>query len=246
MKTSAISLILAGSAVVWTGCENPDGSPNNTAGGALLGGAIGAIAGATLGGRHGGEGAFIGAASGVVAGSLIGNAMDQDQSARLQYQAPVTYVRVSQPQPLTTADVKSMSQAGISAEVIINQLRSTHTGFRLSPGDIIDLRNAGVADTVVNFMIGTASDPYAVVSGVPPLPPVVVVDDGPPPPVAETILPAPPAPGYVWISGDWQWTGRWVWVGGHWSQPPRPHATWIAGYWVKGPHGWFKTEGYWK
>jgi len=245
MKVSTISLILAASAVVWTGCVNPDGSPDNTGTGALMGGAIGAITGAAIGGnRHGGSDALFGAAAGAIAGGLIGHSADQQQQARLQAQAPQTYVRVSQQQPLSIADVKALAKAGIAEDVIINQLASTHSGFRLSTSDIIDLRDSGVSEKVVNYMISTANDLTTVVSGAPA--PVVVVNDTPPPPQEETVPVVGPGPDYIWIHGEWVWNGRWIWVGGHWDHPPRPHVTWVAGYWVKGPHGWYKTEGYWR
>ena len=231
--------------MAWTGCVNPDGSPDNTGSGALLGGAIGAITGAAIGGnRHGGSDALFGAAAGAIAGGLIGHSMDQQQQARLQAQAPQTYVRVSQQQPLSTADVKALAKAGIAEDVIINQLASTHSGFRLGTADIIDLRDSGVSEKVINYMISTANDPTAVVSGMPA--PVMVVNDGPPPIPAETVTVVQPGPDYIWIQGEWVWNGRWVWVGGHWASPPRPHGTWVAGYWVKGPNGWYKTEGYWR
>ena len=242
MKLSTVGLILAASAVVWTGCVNPDGTQNNTASGALIGGAVGAITGAAIGGRHGGADALFGAAAGVVAGSLIGNAVDHDQQARLQAQAPVTYVRVSQQQPLTTSDVKALAKAGVSEDVIITQIVSTHSGFRLSSTDIIDLRDSGVSYKVINFMINTANDPAAVFGG---SPATVVVNDGPPAPLVENVAVAP-APGYIWIGGEWVWNGRWVWVSGHWANPPRANVVWIPGYWVRGSHGWYRTEGYWR
>jgi uncharacterized protein YcfJ len=240
MKLATASLILATSAVVLTGCVNPDGTQNNTGTGALIGGAFGALAGAALGGRHGGTDALIGAGAGALAGGLIGNAADQEQNARLQEQAPQTYVRVSQQQPLSTTDVKALAKAGISDDVIINQITSTHTGFHLTSSDIIDLRNSGVSDKVVNFMIGTASDPSAVPSG-----DSVVVQDAPPPPPAETVV-VSPGPDYVWVDGEWIWQGRWVWVGGHWVYPPHPHVIWVEGGWVRGPHGWYRHPGYWR
>jgi len=244
MKTTTISLILAGSAVVWTGCVNPDGSPDNTGTGILSGAAIGARTGAAIGGhRNAGPDALFGATAGAIAGGLIGHAADQQQQARLQAQAPQTYVRVTQQQPLTVADVKAMVRAGIAEDVVINQIASTHTGFRLSSADIIDLRDSGVSDKIVNYMINTATDPSAIVSGTPT---VVVVNDAPPAPLGETIVVAAPGPDYVWVRGDWVWNGRWVWVGGHWACPPHPHGEWIPGYWVKGPHGWYRTEGYWR
>jgi outer membrane lipoprotein SlyB len=223
---------------------NPDGSPDNTGTGILSGAAIGALTGAAIGGhRNAGPDALFGAAAGAIAGGLIGHAADQQQQARLQAQAPQTYVRVTQQQPLTVADVKAMVRAGIAEDVVINQIASTHTGFRLSSADIIDLRDSGVSDKIVNYMINTATDPSAIVSGTPT---VVVVNDAPPAPLGETIVVAAPGPDYVWVRGDWVWNGRWVWVGGHWACPPHPHGEWIPGYWVKGPHGWYRTEGYWR
>jgi hypothetical protein len=246
MKLPMVSLILATSAVVWTGCVNENGTPDNTGTGILSGAALGALMGAAIGGpRHAGTDAAFGAAAGAVAGGLLGHAADQQQQARLQAQAPATYARVSQQQPLSIPDVKALVTAGVSDDVVISQIVSTHSGFRLSSDDIIDLRNSGVSDRVVNFMIGTASDPTAIVSGAPPV--VVVANDGPPAPLAETVVVPAPSPGYIWIRGDWVWSaGRWVWVGGHWAYPPHGNVVWVPGYWVKGPHGWYRTEGYWK
>ena len=142
--------------MVLTGCQYPNGEPNNTASGALIGGAMGAIAGAAIGGpRNGGAGALIGAAAGAIAGSVIGNAMDQEQAEELRAQAPQTYVRVQQGQPLSLADIKALAAARVSDDVIINQIRNSHTVFHLSTADIIDLHNSGVSENVINFMINT-------------------------------------------------------------------------------------------
>ena len=78
--------------------------------------------------HHGGEDALIGAAAGALAGGLIGNSMDREQEARLRAQAPQTYARVDQGQPLSVADVKSLAKAGISEDVIISQIK-IHTRF---------------------------------------------------------------------------------------------------------------------
>ena len=243
MKTGAISLILATSALVLTGCVNPDGTQNNTGTGALIGGAFGALIGAAAGGRHGGEDALIGAAAGVAAGALIGNAADRDQQARLQAEAPATYVRVTQQQALTIADIKAFAHAGLSDDAIIAQINNTHTGFQLSPSDIIDLRNSGVSERVISFMINTAGDSSAIPSGTST---TVVVNQTPPPAPADEIIGVAPGPDYYWVRGEWVWNGRWVWVGGHWAYPPHAHGVWVPGYWVQGPHGWYHTEGYWR
>jgi outer membrane lipoprotein SlyB len=238
MKLHVLILALAASAIVLTGCVNPDGTQNNTGSGALIGAGSGALIGGANG--RGGEGALIGAAVGALAGGLIGNAMDQDQQARLRAQSPQTYVRVEQGQPLSIADVKALAKAGISEDVIINQIQNSRTVYHLSAADIIDLRDAGVTDKVVNYMINTPSTAGAAAP-----PSTVVVQQAPPPPPVETVVVAP-GPDYVWIGGEWEWNGRWIWVTGHWGYPPHPHAVWVRGYWGRGPHGWSKAPGHWR
>jgi outer membrane lipoprotein SlyB len=239
MKWHTLILTAAVSSTFLTGCVNPNGSPDNTGTGALSGAAIGAFSGAVIGGpRNGGAGALIGAAAGAIAGGLFGHAADQQQEAELRAQAPQTYVRIQQGQPLSTADVKAMAKAGVSEDVIISQIISTHTAFHLSAADIIDLHDAGVTTKVVNFMINTQNsagqpaDATTIVSQEPPLPPV------------ETMTPAP-SPDYVWVGGEWIWNGRWVWVVGHWGLPPYGGAVWVRGAWVRGPYGWGRRPGHW-
>jgi outer membrane lipoprotein SlyB len=237
MKKHPLILTLAGSAVLLAGCQNPDGSQNNTGSGALIGGAMGAITGAAIGGRsHGGPDALIGAAVGALAGGLIGNSMDREQEARLRAQAPQTYARVDQGQPLSIADVKALAKAGISDDVIVNQIRTSHTVFHLSAADIIDLRDSGVPDKVINCMISTASETQSS---------TVIIQQAPPPPPVETIV-VSPGPDYLWVAGEWEWNGRWVWVGGHWAYPPRPHAVWIGGRAWHDGHGWHHDRGHWR
>ncbi len=241
MKKHLLISGLAGLAVCLTGCVNPDGTQNNTGSGALLGGAIGALSGAAIGGsHHGGQDALIGAAVGAVAGGLIGNSMDQEQQARLRAQSPQTYARVEQGQPLSLADVKSLAHAGISEDVIISQIKNSHTVFRLSAADIIDLRDAGVTDKVVNYMINTASNVPEAVSS-----PAPVIQYAPPPPPVETVVVAP-GPGYYWVDGEWEWNGGWVWVGGHWAYPPRPGVVWVVGRSWHDSRGWHAERGHWR
>jgi outer membrane lipoprotein SlyB len=243
MKTKLnISIFaVAASAMVLTGCQYPNGQPNNTASGALIGGSMGAITGAAIGGpRNGGEGALIGAAAGLVAGGLIGNSMDQQQQAQLRAQAPQTYTRVDQGQPLGLADVKALARAGVSDDVIITQIQNSHTIFQLSSADIIDLHNSGVSDRVVDFMINTQSSAVAAQS------PTAIVAQPPPPPPAQTVVVTAPSPGYVWIGGEYVWNNGWIWVGGHWGYPPYPQAVWVSGGWYHGPRGWYHASGYWR
>ncbi len=242
MKRYFLGAAVAAAGLVLVGCETPYGTPDYTGTGALAGGGIGAASGAIIGGASGspGEGALIGGAIGAVAGGLIGHSMDEQEAARLRAQAPQTYARIDQGQPLTVADIKAMARAGIGDDVIISQIRNTRTVYRLSASDIIDLHDSGVSQKVIDYMINTASTAAA-----PPPPSTVVVAEAPPPPPVDTVV-VTPGPGYVWVSGDWVWNGRWVWVGGHWAYPPHPRAVWIAGSWRHGPHGWVHVGGYWR
>jgi len=236
------STLIAGltALVIITGCKNPDGSSDRTGTGALAGAGAGAITGARYGG---GGGALIGAAAGAITGGIIGHILDAQHQEKLRQNAPDTYTRVDQNQPMAVADVKALAQTGVSDDVIINQIRNSHTVYHLSSSDIIDLHNSGVSENVINFMINTPSTTVQTVTA-PSTPSVVYVPGPPPQAPAETVL-VTPGPGYAWVDGEWAWQGRWVWVGGHWAYPPYPHAVWIAGTWGRGPDGWRAVPGHW-
>jgi uncharacterized protein YcfJ len=158
--TRTLCLTAALAALLAVGCSTPEGEPDRTASGALAGGAIGAGTGALIGnyaGHHTAEGAAIGGAVGVVSGGLIGHAMDQQQRETLEQQSPQTMQRVDQGQPLGLADIKALAKAGVSDEVILSQIRNSHVVYRLSTAEIIDLKNAGVSNRVIDFMINTLS-----------------------------------------------------------------------------------------
>jgi outer membrane lipoprotein SlyB len=240
MKMNTFALLIGTSAVVLTGCETPYGTPDRTATGALTGGAIGVASGALLGGRHSGEAALVGGMLGAVTGGLIGHSMDQEAQARLHQQAPQTYVRLDQGQPLSLADVKALAAAKLSDDVIVSQIRNSRTVFHLSSADIIDLKNSGVDEKVIDFMINTTSS----MAGVAQTSQTVVAETPPPAPVETMVV--PPDPGYVWVGGEWIWNGGWVWTAGHWIVPPYPHAVWIQGGWYRGPHGYRRVQGHWR
>jgi surface antigen len=241
MRYYAMILIMA-AAVALTGCETQEGTPYRTGTGAIIGAGAGAASGAVIAGGHNApEGALIGGVVGAIGGGLIGNALDQQERARLQAQAPMTYARIDQDQPLGLQDVKAMAQAGISDNVIISQMRTTGTAYHLSASDIIDLHTAGVSETVINYMVNSAS----IVTALAPQATPVVVAQPPPPPVQETLVVAP-APGYVWVGGEWVWNGgRWVWAPGHWAAAPYRGAVWVRGGWYHTPRGWHHYSGRW-
>jgi len=138
---------LAATMLIITGCTTPEGQPDRTATGALTGGAIGAGTGAIIGSasRHAGAGALIGGAIGALTGGIIGHAMDQQQREILAQQSPVTLQRVDQGLPLGLVDIIALARSGVSDDIIISQIRNSHTMYRLSTAEILDLRSSGVS-----------------------------------------------------------------------------------------------------
>jgi hypothetical protein len=213
MKRYSYLLVVAVVGISVAGCMSPQGRPDYTDSGALAGGATGAIVGGSI---ARGPGAIVGGAVGAIVGSIIGHGMDETQEAQLRAQAPQTLQRVEQSEPLTVVDVKSLVKAGISDDLVISQIRNSRTVYYLTTADIIDLKNAGVSERIIDFMINTPTQiPSAQVAGV----------AGPPPPapLPETIVVAP-GPDYVWVGGAWFWLGgRWVWNRGYWHRPAHPY-----------------------
>ena len=242
MNTLSTRLIVTGLlAATLTGCYTPDGRPDRTGSGALLGGASGAAIGAMADRRNPGVGALIGATAGALTGGLIGHSMDQQERARSRTVTVVQPAPAPQPvaNPTSLDDIKNMSRAGVSEDVIINQISSTRSVYQLSADTIVDLNRAGVSPKVINYMIATpGANPSTAVG--------VTVTQAPPPPRVETVY-VSPGSDYNWVGGEWVWYGgTWVWVGGRWVAPPRPHGIWIEARWVYGPGGYRHHPGYWR
>jgi hypothetical protein len=165
---------LALHAALICGCS----SMNNTEGGAAAGGLLGAGTGALIGQAtgHTGAGALIGAGVGAVSGGLIGHAVDESEKRQAALAARGT---------LGTTDIVQMAQAHVSDEVIISQIRTTGSVFRLSSNDTIWLKQQGVSDAVVTEMLASANRvPRRVYSGAPVYAEPVYVAEPPPPPVS--------------------------------------------------------------
>ncbi|HRZ87661.1 MAG TPA: hypothetical protein P5287_07585 [bacterium] len=135
--------------------------------------------------------------------------------------------------PATPLDVLKMSKAGLSDSVIINKIDQSGASFRLSVNDIISLKNEGVSDAVINYMINAQNAPAARrATAIPKASPVTYVV-----PAATVVAPAetvivrdyyydPPPPvsfsfGYYsgWGGGPcWRrggWGGGWGWGHGY-------------------------------
>jgi hypothetical protein len=60
-------------------------------------------------------------------------------------------------QPMGLPDIKMLAKSGVSDEVILSQIRNSHSVYRLSAAEILDLKDAGVSEKVIDFMINTPS-----------------------------------------------------------------------------------------
>lgn len=142
-KKSSI-LVLALGATLIAGCES------NTGTGVLVGGASGAAIGGIVGG---GQGALIGGAAGVIAGGLIGAYLDSQESKNLKDQSPQTYRRVDNGKKLSVNDVINLSKADVSDNKIIGLIQKTNSHYTLNSYQIDKLRDAGVSERVINYMM---------------------------------------------------------------------------------------------
>lgn len=107
--------ILSAELLATTGCQSPDGRPDNTGTGALVGGIFGAVVGAAAGGHHAGRDALIGGLAGAVAGGLVGHMIDRDQQARLQAQSPQTLAVIQHNDAVYYQQQQAAAQASGSA-----------------------------------------------------------------------------------------------------------------------------------
>jgi len=144
ISTTALALLLIS-------CSSKAGT------GALAGGAIGAGAGALIGG---GQGALIGGAVGVVGGAIIGAALDESDRNNLEKNSPNTLKKIDRGEQLSLTDIKNMEKNGIKDDVIISQIQATKSTYYLTSNQIIDLKNSGVSQKVINFMIQTGQQGY--------------------------------------------------------------------------------------
>jgi len=72
-------------------------------------------------------------------------------------QRPPQIQRNDQGQSISVADVKALANAGLSDEVILSHIRNSEAVYHLTAAEIIDLKNSGVSEKVIDFMINTAS-----------------------------------------------------------------------------------------
>lgn len=130
------------------GCRSPYYADKGALWGGLGGAGLGALVGEANG--NAGAGAAIGTAIGAVTGSVVGEGIDADL-ARSRAEIESRMGRQMQG-AVTVPDVIAMTQAGLSDDVIATHIRASGMATSLGVGDLIQLRNMGVRDTVINVM----------------------------------------------------------------------------------------------
>ena len=82
--------------------------------------------------------------------------------------------------------------------------------------------------------------------GRPPAACVISINQQPPAPKEETV-PKRPGKLHVWMKGNWRYySGRYVWIPGQWSLPPKPGAVYTPPRWSVLNGNALFTEGYWR
>ncbi len=142
-------LIIAIAATASAGCRQSQYYRNQ---GTAIGAVTGALAGAAIGDKNG-EG-LAGAAIGTVAGALVGSAIGDGIDSDVAQAQAVAEQRLGRKLEgaVTMNDVVSMTQANLSDDVIITQIRANGIARRPQVGELITLREQGVSDMVVKAM----------------------------------------------------------------------------------------------
>lgn len=151
------------------GCQNPNGSTNNTGTDALIGGGVGTVAGGLLGAvaHVPVAGALIGGAAGAATGAAVGSNQDVAQ----QHQATATAIAQAQAQAqarlLQPVDIVTMTKNGLDEQIIINQIHVSGC-TPLDPPNLAYLQQSGVSTRVIAEMQAYGARPTPVIVGGPP------------------------------------------------------------------------------
>jgi hypothetical protein len=62
------------------------------------------------------------------------------------------------PDPVTVQEIVEMHEAGLPSEIIINKIQQSHTVYRLQASQLVQLKEMGVSDEVINYMQQTYID----------------------------------------------------------------------------------------
>lgn len=142
--------ILATGTLIVSGCESKAGT------GALVGTGVGMGAGALISPTP--AGVLIGGAVGAVGGAMIGAALDDSDRENIQRNSPQTMKKIDRGEQLSITDIEKMSKAGISDDKIIGTIHSTGSVYHLSSSNVEELKNAGVSQRVIDYMLQTSNE----------------------------------------------------------------------------------------
>jgi hypothetical protein len=68
-------------------------------------------------------------------------------------QASQTTPAAPQEQNLSLADIKALAKAEVADDIVISQINNTRSIFSLTAQAIIELKNAGVSEKVIAYMM---------------------------------------------------------------------------------------------
>ena len=102
------------------------------------------------------DGNFDGSAA-VISGGIIGAGLSTQEQDTLQQVSPKIVRKIYKGQRLCIDDIEAMSSVGFNDDLIIAQIYNTDSYFYLNGNQIRGLKNAGVSDNVIDYMIQTGT-----------------------------------------------------------------------------------------
>lgn len=188
-----LALLVATAGCRTMGYHQAAGTAMGTLSGTAMGAAIGSHQGKSV------EGALIGALAGGATGNAVGQAVDRQEGL---VQAEIDRQRAAaQERALGLQEILQMHHSGMGESIIARQIQLSGLKYPFSLDDLIELRNQGLADQVIEAcQIASASGgPARLVAR-----PVGIVEERvlvPTPPIAVP-YPIRPAPR---CCDDWGW-----------------------------------------
>ena len=79
--------------------------------------------------------------------------MDNPAKPHTTMQTSLTSQAAPQEQNLNLADIKALAKAEVADDIIISEINNTCSTFNLEAQAIIDLKNAGVSEKVIAYMM---------------------------------------------------------------------------------------------
>jgi hypothetical protein len=73
---------------------------------------------------------------------------------------PATYDKMVHGDALSLVDIEDLSHSGVNDGIILRYLRNTGTVYTLNSADVVNLRRAGVSQSVIDYMLQSARNYY--------------------------------------------------------------------------------------